>query len=392
MADLEFSPYDFYGVDSDPYPVYARLRAEAPVYRNEELDFWALSRHGDVVAALRDSRRFSSANGPLLEASVWGPAARRALSFIAMDPPDHTRMRGLVSRGFTPRRVAELESHIREVARRHVDTALAKGEVDFVGDIAARIPTDVISELVGVPEAERGELRRLADLAMHREPGGREMTAEGLAALMELIGHFADLVSDRRLRRQDDLVSALLEAEVEGDRLRDEEVVAFLHLLVGAGNETTTNLLGNAVYWAWRHPDQKALAFEGRAREWVEETLRYDTVAPTLLRTLTCDAELHGVKLPSGSRIVLLPGAANRDPAVFAEPDRYALEREFGPVISFGSGPHFCLGASLARLEARVTLEEFTARVTDFDLDMSRASRRQSPYVRGFATLPVAVM
>ncbi|MFG1997612.1 cytochrome P450 [Spirillospora sp. NPDC048911] len=393
MADLVFSPYDFYDdVDSDPYPVYARLREEAPVYRNEELDFWALSRHEDVVAAVRDPRRFSSVNGPLLDASVWGPEARRALSFIAMDPPHHTRMRGLVSRAFTPRRVAELEPHIRDVARRHIEAALLKGEVDFVTDIAAKIPTDVISELVGVPEPDRAELRRLADLALHREGGGREITPEGLTALIELIGHFTDLVSDRRQKTRDDMVSALLDARVEGDRLTDEEVVAFLHLLVGAGNETTTNLLGNAVYWAWRYPDQKALAFEGRVSEWVEETLRYDTAAPTLLRTVSCDVELHGVEIPSESRILLLPGAANRDPAAFPEPDRYDMEREPGPLISFGSGPHFCLGASLARLEARVTLEEFIAQATNFDLDMSQAGRRQSPYIRGFAKLPATVV
>ncbi|MEU5884966.1 cytochrome P450 [Spirillospora sp. NPDC047279] len=388
MATLAFSPYGFYDVDSDPYPVYARLRAEAPVYRNDERDFWALSRHADVLAAFRDPRRFSSTNGPLLEASVWGPAAQRALSFIAMDPPRHTRMRGLVSRVFTPRRIAELEPHIRAIARRHVDEALSRGEFDFIAEIAGRIPTDVISELVGVPEGTRAELRRLADLALHRDDEGK-VTSEGVTAVVELIGHFAGLVSDRRIERRDDLLSDLLDTQVDGDRLTDEEVVAFLHLLVGAGNETTTNLLGNAVYWAWRYPEQQAKAFAGRVTEWVEETLRYDTAAPTQLRTLTEDAEFHGVRVPGGSRIVLLPGAANRDPEVFEEPDRYDLGRDTSAVISFGSGPHFCLGASLARLEARVTLQELTARVTGFELDMAGARRRHSPYVRGFAALPM---
>ncbi|KAB2339307.1 cytochrome P450 [Actinomadura rudentiformis] len=392
MADVTFSPYDYYDIDSDPYPVYARLREEAPLYRNEELEFWALSRHADVMAALRDPMRFSSANGPLLESSVWGPAAQRALSFIAMDPPRHTRMRAIVSRVFTPRRVAELEPHIRAAAHHHIQNAFSNEQFDFIADVSAKVPTDVISELVGVPPSDRAEVRRLADVALHREVGGREVTQEGLDALLVLVGHFAELVAERRNRRRDDLVSALLDAQVDGDRLTDEEIVAFLHLLVGAGNETTTNLLGNAVYWAWRHPDQKAKALAGHVPEWVEETLRYDTAAPTVLRSLTCEVELHGVAVPQGSRVLLLPGAANRDPVVFADPDCYDLSRDTGSMISFGNGPHFCLGASLARLEARVTLEELSARIADFDLDLSQARRRQSPYIRGFAALPMTTV
>ncbi|MEU8800628.1 cytochrome P450 [Spirillospora sp. NPDC048819] len=388
---VEFNPYDFHGVDADPYPAYARLREEAPVYRNEELGFWALSRHADVLAAFRDAARFSSVNGPLLEQRSWGPEARKALSFIAMDPPEHTRMRRLVSRAFTPRRIAELESGVRVIARRHIEAALERGEFDLVADIAAPLPTDVISELVGVPEESRAELRRLGDAALHREPGTHEISQEGATAILEMVGHFAEIVADRHRRRRDDLASALLDAAVDEDPLTDEEIIAFLHLLVGAGNETTTNLIGNAWYWAWRHPAQRAKAFEGRVADWVEETQRYDTAAPTQLRTLTEDVELHGTRLPSGGRVMLLPGAANRDPRVFERPEEYDLDRDTSEMLSFGSGPHFCLGAALARLEARVVLEEMVERVADFDLDPSAGARRHSIYIRGFASLPMTV-
>ncbi|WP_243716639.1 cytochrome P450 [Actinomadura sp. KC345] len=388
---VEFNPYDFVQADADPYPVYARLREEAPLYRSEELDFWALSRHADVVSAFRDATRFSSANGPLLEQRAWGPQARKAMSFIAMDPPEHTRMRRLVSRAFTPRRIAELETGIRAIARRHLEAALERGEFDLVTDIAAPLPTDVISELVGVPEADRPELRRLADAALHREPGTQEISQEGATALLELVGHFAEIVADRHRHRRDDLASALLDAAVDESSLTDEEIIAFLHLLVGAGNETTANLLGNAVYWAWRHPDQRAKAFDGRVAGWVEETLRYDTPAPTQLRTLTEDVELHGTRLTAGSRIMLLPGAANRDPRVFERAEEYDLDRDTAEMASFGSGPHFCLGAALARLEARIVLEEIVDRVADYDLNPSAGRRRQSIHIRGFASLPMTV-
>ncbi|MFA1542744.1 cytochrome P450 [Actinomadura monticuli] len=386
---VAFDPYGFHEVDADPYPVYARLREEAPVYRNEELDFWALSRHADVVGAFRDPGRFSSANGPLLERRAWGPQAQEAMSFIAMDPPRHTRMRRLVSRAFTPRRIADLEPRIREIARQHVAAALERGSFDLVADIAAPLPTDVISELVGVPEADRADVRRLADTALHREPGTREIGPDGVAALLELVGHFAAIVADRRRRRRDDLASALLDAAVDEEPLTDDEIIAFVHLLVGAGNETTTNLIGNAWYWAWRHPGQRAKAFAGRVPDWIEETLRYDTAAPLQLRTLTKDVELHGVPLPQGARIVLLPGAANRDPRAFERPEEFDIDRDTGRMATFGSGPHYCLGASLARLESRIVLEEMVGRLADFDLDPAAGRRPYSAYVRGFASLPM---
>lgn len=393
-AALRFSPYD-YEVHEDPYPLYARLRDEAPLFRNAEVDFWALSRHADVIAAFRDSARFSSAHGVSLEPSAYGPDAHRTSSFIAMDPPRHGRMRGLVSRAFTPRRVDRLEPRIRELTRRHLDRALDGGAgFDLIADLAGKLPMDVISELVGVPEPDRDELRRLADLVLHREDGMIDVPPAGKEASLSLVGYYADMVAERRRRPTDDLTSALLAAELDGERLNDDDVIAFLFLMVVAGNETTTKLLGHAWYWAWRNPDEraKALADPGRIPDWVEETLRYDTSSQFIVRTATEDAALHGGVIPAGGRVLLLLGSANRDPRAFADPERFDLDRDHDvQLASFGVGRHFCLGASLARLESRVALEELVARVADYDIDEAGARRVHSANVRGFATLPTTI-
>ena len=396
MTVLEYSPYA-YDIHEDPYPTYARLRDEAPVYRNEVGDFWALSRHADVLEGFRDNVRFSSAHGVSLDPAASGPNAHRTMSFLAMDPPMHGRMRGLVSRGFTPRRVADLEPHIRELACRYMDDAIERGSFDFIGDFAGRLPMDVICELLGVPEADRQELRRLSDLLVHREEGTNDVPPAGVEAALTLVGYYSDLLADRRAHPTDDLTSALLLAELDGDRLAEDEIIGFLFLMVVAGNETTTKLLGNACYWAWRNPDQRAipLADLGSVGAWVEETLRYDTSTQMLARVAATDIELHGSTISAGDRVVLLVGSANRDERVFTEPDRYDLgrtERELQQTASFGFGRHFCLGASLARLEARVALEELVRRVADYDIDPDGIRRVHSVNVRGFAALPTTVV
>ncbi|GAA4638119.1 cytochrome P450 [Actinoallomurus vinaceus] len=387
-----YDPYD-YAIHEDPYPAYARLRDEAPLYRDDELDFWAISRHADVAAAFRDHERFSSVNGVSLDPSAWGPAAHRTMSFLALDPPAHTRMRSLVSKGFTPRRVRELEGDILRLTRRHLDPALAEGAFDLIGDFAGRLPMDVISEMMGVPEADRDEVRRLADLVVHREEGINDVPPEGMAAALTLAGYYQDLVAERRRRPRDDLTSALLGAQDGADRLDEKEIVAFLFLMVVAGNETTTKLLGNALYWGWRNPGQLAgpLADPARIPAWIEETLRYDTSSQMIARTVTEDTALYGCVVPAGARMLLLIGAANRDPRVFPDPDAYDLDRDTSPLISFGGGRHYCLGANLARLEARVALTEFARQVQAYDIDAGNAVRVHSVNVRGFAALPISV-
>jgi cytochrome P450 len=252
---------------------------------------------------------------------------------------------------------------------------------------------DVISELVGVPAADRDELRRLADLLIHREEGVNDMPPAGMEAAMTLSAYYADLIAARRKQPLGDLTSALLAAEIDGDRLTDDEIAGFLFLLIVAGNETTTKLLGNAWYWAWRNPDQRALPFGDPARipDWVEETLRYDTSTQMLARRSQVDVPLHDGVIPSGAPVLLLVGSANRDPRVFPEPDDYRLDRDTSESASFGFGRHFCLGASLARLEARVVLQELVARISDYDVDADSAMRVHSVNVRGFASLPTTV-
>jgi len=392
-APRVFDPYD-YDWHEDPYPTYQWLREEAPLYRNDGLGFWALSRHADVLAAFRDNERFSSADGVSLDPAATGPQASKVMSFLAMDDPRHFRMRSLVSKGFTPRRVRELEPRVREMTREHLDAALASTSFDFIDDLAGKLPMDVVSELLGVPQADRAELRRLADLVVHREDGVLDVPPAAADASLQLIVYYLELVTDRRKQRRDDLTSVLLDVELDGERLTDEELCAFLFLMVVAGNETTTKLLGNAWYWAHQHPDQKRLVLADHALvpAWVEETLRYDASSQVLARTAAVDVDLHGRTLAAGDRVLLLVGAANRDPRVFPDPDRYDLARDTSELLSFGNGTHFCLGASLARLEARVVLEELLGKVRDYDVDTERAERVHSVNVRGFAHLPTTVV
>jgi cytochrome P450 len=389
---VAFSPYA-YDLHDDPYPVYDRLRAEAPLYRNDEFDFWALSRHADVLGAFRNVDAYSNAYGVSLDPSAFTPDAHKFMSFLALDPPRHTRMRSLVGKGFTPSKVAVMEERVRAIATDHLDAALSGDSFDFIASFAGKVPMDVISDLVGVPASDRDEVRHLADLVLHREDGVYDVPTAGLEAALRLAEYYQAMVDERHQRPRDDLTSALLEAEIDGDRLTDEEVVGVLFLMVVAGNETTTKLLGNAWYWAWRNPDERAkpLSDPTRIPDWVEETLRFDTSTQMLLRVTRAPVEYYGQSVPIGDRVLLLVGSANRDPAVFPEPDRYDLDRDTSRLVSFGSGRHFCMGAPLARLESRVCLEELVKRVSDYDIDADAAQRVHSVNVRGFASLPTSV-
>ena len=395
-----FDPYD-YDFHEDPYPVYARLRDEAPLYYNASDDFWALSRHADVHAAVKNDVTFSNRMGVSLDASAWNADAHRVMSFLALDGTEQTRVRKLVSAGFTPRRVRELTPQIQVLADHYLDALVAtcaeSGEADWIAELAGKLPMDVISEMMGVPVADRDEVRRLADLVVHREDGVRDVPEAGMTAALELIGYYAEMVAQRRKQPSDDLTSALIEAEVDGDRLLDHEVIAFLFLMVVAGNETTTKLLGNALFHLGAHPSQLAEVFAdpgdtAPVGAWIEETLRHDTSSQMLARYVAEDVELHGQLVPAGSKLLVLLGSANRDERVFTAPDVFDIHRpadELGRIMSFGVGRHFCLGANLARLEARVVLAELVRRTSGFEVHAGRSVRVHSTSVRGFAKLPV---
>jgi cytochrome P450 len=320
-----------------------------------------------------------------------------------MDPPEQTRLRKLVSQGFTPRRVAGLEPQIQRITDHYLDQCLSRAQdgegFDWVADFAGKVPMDVISEMLGVPEADRDEVRRLADLLVHREPGLRDVPAVGIEAAMTLFGYYADLLAERKERPADDLASALLAVEDGGTRMTDQEIIAFLFLMVVAGNETTTKLLGNAVFHLTAEAEQRDTVFAdpddtAPVNAWVEETLRYDTSTQLLARLLEQDLTLHDTTAPAGSKLVILLGAANRDERVFTDPERFDLERDPGELaqsLSFGGGRHFCLGANLARLEARVVLRTLVRRVRSIEADHANAVRFYSANVRGFARLPVTV-
>jgi cytochrome P450 len=392
-SEVLLDPYD-YDFHEDPYPYYRRLRDEAPLYYNEELKFWAVSRHADVVQGFRNSTSLSNKHGVSLDPISRNEHAHKVMSFLALDDPGHLRLRTLVSKGFTPRRIRELEARVTEIAVQHLDAALESDTFDYVDDFAGKLPMDVISELMGVPDEDRVRIRALADGVMHREDGVSDVPAEAMQASAELLVYYADMVTQRRGKLSDDLTSALVEAEIDGDRLTDEEIMAFLFLMVVAGNETTTKLLANAAFWGFKNPDQLAPVFDDHSlvKPWVEETLRYDTSSQILARAVSADMTLYDTVIPEGDVLLLLPGSANRDDRVFDSPDDYRISRDIGSkLVSFGSGAHFCLGAHLARMEAQVALTEFFERVSGYDVDEAGSVRVHSSNVRGFAHLPITV-
>ena len=391
---LHFDHYD-HALQDDPYPTYARMREEAPLYHNEEQDFWVVSRHADLHKAFRTDGTFSNKMGVSLDPSAWNESAHLVTSFLGMDPPEQTRLRKLVSRGFTPKRVADLEPRIREISDQYLDDAVAKGSFDWIGDFAGKFPMDVISEMLGVPVADRDEVRKYADLLVVREDGLRDVPPAGFEAAGWLFGYYADLIADRKANPSDDLVSALLNAEDEGQRMTDSELTAFLFLMVVAGNETTTKLLGNAVANISRHPEQRAAVFADPSlvEPWIEETLRFEASSQLLARLTIKDFTIGGVTCPAGSKVMFNIGAANHDHEVFENAEEFDIRRdkaELSKHIAFGGGRHFCLGANLARLEAKIALERLIEKTSSIEVT-GEPKRFYSANVRGYAALPVTV-
>ena len=386
VGTVTFNPYAA-DTDRDPFPVYARLRDEAPCYHNPDLGFYALSRYADVLEGLHDTDVFCSRHGITLEPKSPLPM------MITMDPPDHTKMRRLVSRVFTPKRVAELEPHIRELSAKHLDRFAGDGRADLIADYSAKLPMDVISRMLGVPDEDQDLLRGWTDAMIDREDGNPEILPHGIEGGANIYGYFLELV--QRLRKADpvgdDFVSRLLEAEVDGTRLTDNEIVGFCFLLIIAGNETTTKLIGNSMYWLAKRPDQRALVLADRSRipEAVEETLRIDGSTQLMARTLTVDTVRHGVTMPEGSKVLLLLGAANHDDRVFDDPDDFVLGRP-QPHVGLGHGVHVCLGAALARLEMRIALEDLHDRLLDYEVDEAGLRRINSGNVRGYSSVPIS--
>jgi cytochrome P450 len=383
---VEYDPYS-YEIHEDPYPVYRRLRDEAPAYFNAKRGFWALSRYDDVRAATNDWRTYTSSQGITLEPLRRGTEPH----IIEMDPPRHTQLRALVSRAFTPNRMAQLEEPIRARTRALMRAFAATGRVDLITDFAALLPMSVISEMLGVPASDQDPLRHAADALLHREPDSDELTPAGIEGATMLYGYFDALIRERQHAPAEDLLSVLIAAEEHGDALTRSELLGFCFLLIIAGNETTTKLLGNAVFWLAENPEQRAAiaADPTLVAGAVEETLRYDASTQAMARCLTHDVELHGEQLKAGTKVLLLFGSANRDERQWPDADRFDVRRDTAGHFAFGHGIHHCLGAALARLEARVALEELLPVLGDYRVEIRAAARVHSGNVRGFASLPL---
>ena len=381
-------------LDSWPYDVWRRLRDEQPVYRNARHGFFALSRYADVEAAHRDPATYSSAHGTVLEIMTERPMPSAMMIFL--DPPDHTRLRSLVNRAFTPRRVAHLEDRIRTLCAGFL-AGWQEGEpFDFVQGFGAPLPAMVIATLLGVPEPDQPTVRELIDTTFHLDPEKGMVNDVSLTARIELHQYLEDLVAKRRADPKDDMISDLMAAELTDHdgavrQLTPYEAATFADLLVSAGTETVARLLGWAAVLLDEHPDQRAdlAAHPDVIPNAIEELLRYEAPSPVQGRWLTRDVELHGVTVPADSKVLLLTGSAGRDERKYPDAGRFDVRRAFDHHVSFGYGIHFCLGASLARLEGRIALEEVLARRPEWTVDRDAAVRLHTSTVRGWVNVPV---
>jgi cytochrome P450 len=391
FGPLQYDPYDGETVHN-PFPIYRRLRDERPVYYNEEHRFWALSRFDDVVEAHLDHETFTSTHGVTIEG-----LERFMPLLIVKDPPDHTAHRRVVSTLFTPRRIAQLETFVRQTTVDLLDRLEGKDTFDVVQEFSIRLPLDVISELIGVPVELREEVHRLSDIVAARN--GREpVTDEEVKASMGLLDLLTDLATERRKNPGDDVITTLMQTPVEdesGDKryLDDKEIgVRFLELAF-AGHETVAKLIPNAVVALAWHPEQRArlAADPSLLPKAVEEMLRWDPPSHYQGRWTTRDVELHDVTIPAGERVILLTGAALHDPRQFPDPEVFDFDRLLERHVAFGLGRHVCLGSSLARIETRIAFEELLKRYPEWDLVEGGAQRRMNGNVRGLSNLSIAV-
>ena len=392
---MEFNPFssDFF---DDPYDTYRWMRDEAPVYESERFGFFALSRYDDVVAAHRDWQTFSSEHGVTIDQLQDPDSPVRGTSIIMMDPPEHDRMRKLVSRVFTPRAVEALEPLVRSVVASYLDPLRDRDHFDLVAEFSAPFPVEVISTMLGVPPADRQQIRHWTDQLLHREPDDPRPTREGLEAGLYQVGYFLELIAAKRANPGDDMISRLVEAEVVDDegavhRLTDGEIAGFAGLLAAAGSETVTKLVGNGVVLFARHPDQWRRVVEDPAAvtSAVEEVLRYWAPSQYQGRFSHAPSTWHDVTIPAGVPVLLITGAANRDERAYEHPDVFDVGRPAQLSVGLGHGIHACLGAALARLESRVAFEAVAERWPRYTVEESGLRRVHMANVAGFSNVPV---
>ena len=395
MTELRWDPFDT-EIDTNPYEIWRRMRDDAPVYRNDEHDFFALSRFADVEAAHRDPRGFSSEHGTVLE--LMGTKRYGGSMLIFMDPPDHTHMRSLVARAFTPRRMGLLEDRVRELCAGFLDAHAGEATFDYVQDFGARLPAMVIASLRGVPLADQERVRTLIDTTFHLDPTHGMVNDISLTAQIELHAYLLSQIEAREAHPQDDMLTDLVQVELTDEdgthrRLTQFEATSFANLLIAAGTETVARLLGWTAVVLAAHPDQRAELVErpDLIPGAVEELLRYEAPSPVQGRWTTRDIELHGVTIPAESKVLLLTGSAGRDERHYPDADRFDIHRNLDHHVSFGYGIHFCIGAALARMEGRIALEETLKRHPTWDVDHDNAKRLHTSTVRGWVNVPVSI-
>jgi cytochrome P450 len=390
-SGIYYDPYDV-EIDRDVHAVWRRMREEEPVYWNDKYGFWAFSLFDDVWNAYHDTSTFSSTHGVLLE-TLDAPLDMNMVIF--MDPPEHDWMRKLVSRAFTPRRIADLEAHIVELVDGFLDPFVGTDGFDYVEQFGALLPPEVIGHMLGVPEADRDQVRHWFDDTLHRDEGNPLPSERAMAAMQGMYEYSTAMVAERRTKPGDDMISVLLDAEVDDPagvrRLTDDEVVMFVLLLAGAGVETVARFLSWTALTLAEHPDQRALlvADPGLIPNAVEEILRYEAPSPVNGRYTLKPYTTNGIDIPAGSKVLLLNGSANRDAREFDDPDRFDVQRQIKRHITFGYGAHFCLGAALARMEARTAIAGTLARFPEWDVDRSACVPVQTSSVRGFSSVPI---
>ncbi|MGQ9349662.1 cytochrome P450 [Mycolicibacterium gilvum] len=394
VAELYYDPYDS-AITADPYPTYARLRDEAPLYYNERYDFWALSRHADVESALLDWSTFSNSRSDILELVKSDFDMPKGVMMFE-DPPEHTMLRGLMSRVFTPRRMAEIEDQIRRYCVNCLDPLVGSDGFDVIAEMAAMMPMRVIGMLLGIPESEQVSVRDANDANLRTRPGAPMKVADPDKIADGRI--YAEYVEWRAANPSDDLMTALLNVEFTDEtgvdrKLTRKEVLHYTQVVAGAGNETTGRLIGWLAKVLAEHPDQRREVVEDRSLlgRVIDETLRFEPTGPHVARYLARDFDYAGTTVPAGSAMLLLFGAANRDERRYRDPDRFDIHRENISHLTFGKGLHYCLGANLARLEGRVALDEILNRWPEWDIDYPTARLAPTSTVRGWEHLRMLV-
>ncbi|PCJ16174.1 MAG: cytochrome [Gammaproteobacteria bacterium] len=389
---FDFNPYDR-KLHDNPYPVYSRLRNEEPVYYNEDRDFWVVSRYQDVKTVIQNPEIYSSSKGIAIELDSNGRAIKDhdyiLKPLIMMDPPQHTGLRRLVQRAFTNRRIAQLEDVIRKLAVELIEPFKNKGQCELVSEFAGSFPVSVISDMLGCDPGHRVMFKEVAGQLV--EKMGTDI-AGSERLIMGLCGVLNQVVEDRKENPLDDIISVLVNSEVEGEAITDQDLYAFVFLLLVAGSETTTNLLTNAFLIMDKQPEIREALIEDPSKipQAVEEFVRFDSPAQGLARSTTKEAVLGGVTIPAGEQLLILFGSANRDGEQFEDPDKFILGRKDNNHIAFGFGVHFCMGANLARLEAKVALEELLRVMPDFKINHEDSRRLHAGAIRGMASLPLS--